>query len=856
MSGSLRAALPLAAAALALAAGTSAAQQAPGSNGTATVAAGPEYAAGPLKRRLLGEHYRDLWTLPIAVPVLDLRTFAGGLRPTKEGGGNQTRSLRLKGADGRTYAFRSVNKDVTGGLPRDLQNTMVDRLIQDQTRAQLPAAGLAALALEDAAGVLHAPARLFVMPDDSALGEFRANFAGMLGTIEEHPEGEAGEPAFLGAEKLADTDEFEADLLAGPANVLDARDYLNVRLLDLLVNDWDRHEDQYKWARYSRPGGGHLWRAVPRDRDYAFVDYDGLLMAPGRSINNKMVRFEPAYPESLLGLVINAEFLDRRLLGPLPLATWDSVAASLRARVTDAEIDRALGTLPAGYRARYGDRLASTLRSRRDRLPDVARRFYAILAGEPEVHATDGDDYADAVRAADGSLELTLRRRGADGGPAGEPYFRRRFVAGETREVRLFLHKGRDRFVARGEGSAIRVRVVADSGADHVENLSRGPLSVYTREGRDTLEGAPADVNRHSWTPPPWRRGDPTAVPPRDWGHSSGMFTPWTGFRAGAGFVLGIGPRETTWGFRHAPYASKQALRALWSPVYGRFGAMYEGDFHLESVRTRVTVDARAGELEVAHFFGYGNDSAEPDRDRRIWEHAALADVRLHLPLARRVFLAVGPSVRWVDAEVGSGTPVALQRPVGSDTYSAAGAGAELSLLPLDSTGLPRRNAVVTVGGTAYPFASGGGVRRYGEAHAQATTYLTPHGQWTPTLALRAGGRRVWGDFPFQDAATVGGYSTLRGYLSQRFRGDAAAWGGAELRVPVTRANLGVRGDLGVLGLEDAARVWVKGDSPGGWHTAYGGGVWFSFLQRTRTASVVWAHGETDRVYARMEIPF
>src|SRR5688572_1067066 len=51
-----------------------------------SIAAGPGYAAGGLRRALLGDNYRDEWTTPIKVPVLNLGTFAGGLTPTRLGG--------------------------------------------------------------------------------------------------------------------------------------------------------------------------------------------------------------------------------------------------------------------------------------------------------------------------------------------------------------------------------------------------------------------------------------------------------------------------------------------------------------------------------------------------------------------------------------------------------------------------------------------------------------------------------------------------------------------------------------------------------------------------------------------------
>ncbi len=44
-----------------------------------------QYAAGGFHRWLFGSHYRDLWTTPVRVPILDLSRFAGGLRPTERG---------------------------------------------------------------------------------------------------------------------------------------------------------------------------------------------------------------------------------------------------------------------------------------------------------------------------------------------------------------------------------------------------------------------------------------------------------------------------------------------------------------------------------------------------------------------------------------------------------------------------------------------------------------------------------------------------------------------------------------------------------------------------------------------------
>src|SRR3982751_753506 len=79
--------------------------------GFRTVIAGPEYKRGAFHQFLWGSHYRKEWTTPVKVPVIDLATFAGGLKPTEQGGGRQTKTLRLVNKNGKQYVLRSIDKD-------------------------------------------------------------------------------------------------------------------------------------------------------------------------------------------------------------------------------------------------------------------------------------------------------------------------------------------------------------------------------------------------------------------------------------------------------------------------------------------------------------------------------------------------------------------------------------------------------------------------------------------------------------------------------------------------------------------------------------------------------------------------
>src|SRR5258708_39690658 len=120
------------------------------------------------------------------------------------------------------------------------------------------------------------------------------------------------------------------------------------------------------------------------------------------------------------------------------------------------------------------------------------------------------------------------------------------------------------------------------------------------------------------------------------------------------------------------------------------------------------------------------------------------------------------------------------------------------------------RGITFRFGGTYYPKALDV-TSPFGEGHAEASSYLTARVPFRPTLALRVAGRKVWGTYPFYEAAFVGGDSTVRGFVEHRFVGDAAVFGNLEL--PLSLAKLLIPGptQLGVFGPGDARRGYGSG---------------------------------------------
>ncbi|MCH7640250.1 MAG: hypothetical protein IH855_12450, partial [Bacteroidetes bacterium] len=146
----------------------------------------------------------------------------------------------------------------------------------------------------------------------------------------------------------------------------------------------------------------------------------------------------------------------------------------------------------------------------------------------------------------------------------------------------------------------------------------------------------------------------------------------------------------------------------------------------------------------------------------------------------------------------------------------------------------------------------------YASLEAAATTYLSAvSAPFEPTLALRGGAKRVWGDMPFFSSAFIGGGSTLRGFDQQRFAGDTALYGTSELRLFLFRLGFLTLGDFGILGFADTGRVYVDGNSPEGWHTSFGGGVWLGILGRANGISAVIANSDDgNRVHITFGMPF
>jgi hypothetical protein len=831
---------------------------APGAK-THTVVIGERFKAGGFKSWVFGSDYRSLWNTPIEFPVLDLDEVGGGLTPLKTGGFGQSFSLHFMGKDGKRYTVRSIDKDPTKRLMKALKETFVEDVLQDQISALMPCAGLVVDPLMEATGILHAPHALVVIPDDPRLGEYREDYAGLIGTLQVHAsEGPNDTPGFAGSVKVSGSEKLAEHLEKNPENRPDSRAFLKAKLMDFYINDKDRHFKQWRWARFP-DGENYIWKPIPEDRDQAFIDLDGFAMWLARRALPRQIKFEKEYP-SMLGLTASGWEIDREILSDLEWSVWEEVAMEMQRELTDEVIEGAVLRLPPPFYEQVGAFLEEALKARRDDLPEFARKYYKLISRDVEVLATDKKEYADFEHKDNGDLKLTIGR--VKDGERKPPYYERTFHPDQTKEVRLYLRGGGDRAEILGGKGKITVRVDGGGGDDTFINSSQtggGKTRFYDSKGDNTFEeGKGAKVDESKFRRPPAKL--PNYKYAFDWGKNV-ITLPIVAASPDLGAYFGLISSREYYGYRKAPFKSRHMVNLGMATKGPEPMIAYDGTFRTLFGSLDGTLHLEYSGIHVIRFHGLGNDFEIPE-DTEFYEvdqkefivHPALVyragqnhgeEAGSGIETLRSVFTAsLGPIVRFADTPlddnsdkfIGSFDSLGVY---GTGEFGQVGAKMDLAFDTRDKPGFAKKGVLLTASGTVYP--EGWDVdETFGHVSGAASTYLTAPIPTQPSLALRAGGMKVWGDYPFHEAAYLGGPGTLRGYRQNRFGGDAAVYGNAELRLELFPIKFLVPGKLGVFGAADAGQVFLEEDPDDAddWHSAVGGGVWLSFIDRMATLSV------------------
>jgi hypothetical protein len=806
---------------------------------TQKIAPNPEYEASGLHTFWFGEGYRDLWTTPVELEVLDLEKEAGGLTIFRQVGGMQTPGLAFTGADGRSYTFRWIDKDPSRLLPEEWRETAVADYVKDQTAASHPGNWPVLMALAEAIGVFpFTPQRLMVMPDDPALGEHRELFAGSVGSFGEYPmPAHDGVPGFMGATEIISSKDLWDRWREDPKNRIDSEHFVRERIVNLWTGNWDRHRSQWRWAWVPDQG---LWVPIPEDPDQAFSNYGGLLISVARWTVPMLLKFEDEI-SGMEGAVRNGADVDRWPLSDLDREDFTEAARHVQSLLTDEIIDAAVKKLPPEWYELNGELLARRLKSRRDDIPEATERYYEFLAGEINVHGTNEDEVARIHRFDDGAMELTLTSTAA----GAEAYYRRRFDPKETKSVRVYLHGGNDRVVSEGAANGkITVQALGGAGDDTLDDLRSGRTRFDDFEGNnEVVKGPGTKFDDRPWTNP---RPDKNApwVEPRDYnrvwlGNALLWWEPDLGIFAGGGIT------RRSFGFRKYPYANSHNAFLGYSTARQSIRFSYHGSFRRKNSNLYTEVRGLASGIDRLNFFGFGNDTP-PIEERDVYK-------------VNQTLYRITPTINWSpgkDFEVlfGVGVQYAVEKDEDSfiDIVQPYGWGdlGQVNLITAvewDSRGIKRGGMQAMMGGGL--LAGGKSKKRYtglrvvagaqyspevwdleadfGGVQGSISGYLGLGSSERVVLAARTGGRQTFGKYPWYAAAFVGGSDSNRGFYEQRFAGDSSFYGNFEVRLRVIDHMPVIPGRLWIVGLADFGRVWLEGEDSDDWHPSYGGGIAF-----------------------------
>ncbi len=799
-------------------------------------------------KTLWGDHYRDVYSTDIKIPIATLDTLMGGFSIERQGGGQVTRSLRLIDKEGKRYSLRAMRKSVTQFLQKgvffntylenDFDDTFTETLLYDFYTAGYPYAFLPIVGLADAIDVYHANPKLYYIPKHPALGKYNKSFGDEMYFLEERPGKEYNDVASFGKpDDIEGTDNLLKNLRKDEKYKMDEEHYIRTRLFDMILGDWDRHSDQWRWARFDSDEG-KIYRPIPKDRDQAFSNYDGGLLSVIKFIVPLIRKFQ-VYDEELQNVRWINEAgirLDRTFAQNSDKEEWLAQAMYIKENLSDEAIDNAFKSLPIELQDNTVERIKSYLRKRRDDVVDIASRYYKYLAKHVIIKGTDKDDLFEITRQ-DQQTHIKISR--IKGNTPQEPYYERTVFSKETKEIWIYGLDDDDQFVVNGKGSnPICIRIVGGQNNDIYTIENGRKVRVYDHKSK------PNTVKK---------RNGAKFIFSNNYNHNTYDFnkyidktntvTPLIGFNPDDGMNINVTDTYTVKGFNNTPYQSKHIVKAAYYFATNGYDISYTGEFVNAVGDWNLIVGGKyTSENFAQNFFGFGNNTINPDDvldldynrvKTGIW--SLIGGVSKKGRYGSE--FSITGSYEGVEVQdsqgrfITSGLDIVTADPNFFNRKFFAAADIKYEYKSFDNPANPARGML---------FSLQGGSKLNIDDTDRAFGYVFPRLMFynaitkNQKLVLKTDilAKFMIGDgFEFYQAATLGGANSLRGYREERFTGDKALAFSADLRYSFNKLKTGLLPlQLGIFGGYDYGRVWYDGENSNDWHDSLGGGMWINAI--------------------------
>lgn len=797
-------------------------------------------------RFLWGEHYRAYYGLPIEAEVADLTVVNGGLRPTISGGGNQSLSLRLQDKSGTEFVMRGVQKSASRFIQAEVfkdqyveksfEGTFAERFIYDFYTTSHPFTPFIIGDLASKVGVFHTNPKLWYVPKQPALGRFNEAYGDALYMIEERPsDGHEEEQSFGNAAVIISTDDVISNLRKDEKYRVDEEEYLKARLFDMIIGDWDRHADQWRWAEFKK-GDDVVYKPIPRDRDQAFAKVDGAFLSllkklpPMRHIQSFKSKFaDPRWINK------TAFPLDQLFLKTRTEADWIAMARVLTQELTDESIELAFSKLPKEVQDEEMENILAILKERRNGIIDYASVYYRELSKYVVLAGTDKKDRFSITRLDNGSVEVVYDRMKKSG---KEFQFSKVYSPDTTREIWIYGLNDQDEFIVNGAGrSKIKLRLIGGKNHDSFDVVNTRNTIVYDYKGKNTSflnEGDKVskiisnryDLNNYDY------RNLPITV---------ATLLPNVGYNPEDGVKLGFNYSITRSKFIQDPFSSKHTIKGNYSFETKGLDIAYKGYFAQAKNNWMFTLGTAATSPNFSqNFYGFGNethyfDEAMGDDYKRVRIESYSIEPGYRYEGALGGRFEVSGILENLKTKKIAERFIAVDGVVDERVFKAQSyAGAQLVY------DYNRANSISnpTLG---FGFHFKGGWKSNLEKRELNHGFMdvglnfsfpmdrNENFVWASDFKYKT---RFGNQFDFYHAAHLGGNSELRGFRPERFTGKTAFVHRSDIRWNIGAIQEGlVPMNYGAYVGFDYGRVWNPEEQSDKWHNSYGAGMWLNAIE-------------------------
>lgn len=799
-----------------------------------------------LYESIWGDHYRDLYYKKITAKVAVLDTLYGGLKVVRKGGGHQTRSLRLVDSLGKEYNMRALKKSGVKFLQstvfkdnfveKSLDNTVSEDILKDFYTASHPYIFLAIPTLSEALDIYHTNPSLFYVPKQPALGKYNAIHGDELYLIEERPEENHKDLASFGKpDDIESTADVYERLRRDEKYRIDEDSYIRARLFDMLIGDWDRHEDQWRWAEFKMDDGTHLFRPIPRDRDQAFSNFDGAFIGALRGIFGFAKRFQKYEedPQNIKWLNAAALRLDRTLLQNATLKDWQKQAGFIKENLTDTVIETAFENIPQESYNENVEAIITTLKARRDNLDNIVNDYFKVHAHTMIVTGTDKDDFFEIERLPAGKTKISVYRikKGKKKDIISERIFDKKY----TKQIRIYGLDDDDVFESNGKANnPIKIRIIGGQNNDEYRLKSGKKMTVYDYKSKpnslSTLNKSKVILTdkyelNHFYQ---WKNELSTL-----------NVVPTIGFNPDDGVRLGPAISYTLYDFYKNPFTQNHVFSADYYFATQGYNLKYRGEFAGIIDKHNLLLEGLYTSSNYAvNFFGFGNNSSNFDNQDAIsfdFNRVKLSQYKLAIGGVKNGRL--GSYFEYSAVVEGNKVENTTGRFINTFDFQVNNPFDRKWFAGLETTYRYESydNDVNPTRGMKFELQAGSRTnlndadRTFGFIKPTLGFYnaLTRNRKFVlKTTAFSH--FNIGDDFEFYQSAQVGGENLLRGYRNQRFSGQTALAFSGDIRYSFNQFKTRILPlQFGVFTGVDTGRVWAREVSNSNkWHPNYGGGFW------------------------------